>query len=281
METQQHLSEVHPNYRYRFILEYDGSAFVGWQWQKDLPSVQEALQNACFRLTQERPTFHGAGRTDRGVHALGQVAHADFSRFWSLDSLRRGLNFYLHALPLRVLSVASVPDTFDARFSALAREYSYVILNRPSESAFRALRSWWIPQPLDVSAMQETALLLQGTHDFSKFRHKDCQALSPIKTLTQLSIATDQDLILIVAKAPSFLHRQVRRIVGALVQVAKHKWTAKDIKRLLEDPHGPDSVPTAPSHGLYLKYVTYPCQEQERRDSNPQPLVLETSTLAS
>ena len=245
-----------PSYRYRFVLEYDGSFFSGWQWQPSAPSVQDALQQAAFCLTQEKVLFFGAGRTDKGVHAWGQVAHCDFHSSWSEDNLRRGLNFYL-APSIRVLSVYPVLLDFHARFSALYRQYVYLILNRASPSALESTRYWWIQKPLDIPAMEEASALFCGTHDFSRFRHRNCQGTSPMKTLDLFSVQKEGNQVRIQVQARSFLHGQVRRMVGALVYVGHGKGTAAYIRGLLS-LDALSLALTAPAHGLYLAQVGYP-----------------------
>ena len=252
-------------HRYALILEYDGSFFSGWQWQKDRISVQTTLEKALFSLTGEHTTLYAAGRTDSGVHALGQVIHVDLSQFWSLDSLRRGINFYLKDIPIKILQTYAVPLSFHARFSALSRSYEYWILNRPSSSALIEKRAWWIPVPLNQAAMKEGCTHLQGHHNFSYFRHRDCQSQSPWKTLDQLTLESVHDCLVIRAKSRSFLHRQVRIMVGALVALGREQWDSHHLLRLLnpmdQDPHPPHRATTAPAHGLYLKHVDYGTSE--------------------
>ncbi len=248
-------------YRYALILEYDGSFFSGWQWQKGAPSVQTSLEKAIGSLTGEKITMYAAGRTDSGVHALAQVAHMDLSRPWSLDSLRRGINFYLKDIPIKILQAHEMQAPFHARFSALSRSYEYWILNRPSASALLEKRAWWIAAPLNQEAMMQGCAVLQGHHDFSYFRHRDCQGHSPFKTLDQLTLESRHDYIIIYAKSRSFLHRQVRMMVGALVALGKEQWNCDHLSYLL-NPHTHTQIPrnratTAPAHGLYLKHVDY------------------------
>jgi tRNA pseudouridine38-40 synthase len=248
-------------YRYALILEYDGSFFSGWQWQKDAPSVQTSLQTAIQSLTGEPITLYAAGRTDSGVHALGQVVHMDLSKSWSVDSLRRGINFYLKDIPIKILQAQEAPPLFHARFSALSRSYEYWILNRPSASALLEKRAWWIAAPLNQEAMIRGCALFQGHHDFSYFRHRDCQSASPFKTLEQFTLKSHHDYIVIYAKSRSFLHRQVRMMVGALVALGKEQWHCDHLSYLLaperhtEPPR--NRATTAPAHGLYLKQVDY------------------------
>lgn len=245
-------------FRYGFLLEYDGSIFSGWQWQRNSLTVQGALKEAAFNFCQEEITFYGAGRTDQGVHALGQVAHADFTKPWQPDAVRQGLNFYLKNIPISILKVFPVLPTFDARFSAVSRRYRYVILNRPSASVIHNGRVWWINKPLDVQAMTDAAEHLLGNHDFSSFRYRFCQSSSPIKTLDLLTVACIDNRIIISAKAKSFLHRQVRMMVGALVYVGKKKWPPLKMKQVLKDRSTSHGAATAPAEGLYLEQVEYP-----------------------
>jgi len=248
-------------HRYALILEYDGSFFSGWQWQRDAPSVQTTLEAAIHALTKEEVRLYAAGRTDSGVHALGQVVHLDLSRPWSLDSLRRGINFYLKDIPIKIVHAHVCPPSFHARFSAQFRQYEYMILNRSSASALIEKRAWWVPVPLDQRAMREGCAHLQGHHDFSYFRHRDCQSPSPWKTLDALTLENRGDVIVIHAKSKSFLHRQVRIMVGALVSLGKRQFDCDHLLRLrdpiAQDPSPPHRATTAPAHGLYLTHVGY------------------------
>jgi tRNA pseudouridine38-40 synthase len=220
--------------RYALILEYDGSFFSGWQWQKDKPSVQTTLEQAIRSLVGEDIRLYAAGRTDSGVHALGQVAHMDLSRVWPLDALRRGLNFYLKDIPIKIIQVCQAPHPFHARFSALSRHYQYIILNRSSASALIEKRAWWVPVPLNRQAMIEGCAYLQGHHDFSYFRHRDCQSASPWKTVDSLTLEDGGDNTLVIrVTARSFLHRQVRIMVGALVALGRGQWGCDHLVRLL------------------------------------------------
>jgi tRNA pseudouridine38-40 synthase len=252
--------------RYALVLEYDGSSFSGWQWQKDAPSVQTTLERAIFSLTGQPVVLYAAGRTDSGVHATGQVVHMDLNKSWSLDSLRRGINFYLKDIPIKVLNACEMPPPFHARFSALSRHYEYIILNRPSSSALMETRSWWVPQPLNRWAMDQGCVLLQGHHDFSHFRHRDCQSPTPWKTLDSLTIESRGSCLIVHAKARSFLHRQVRIIVGALVALGREQWGLDHLSSLLHPLDGirkkTHTSMTAPAHGLYLTQVDYENHEK-------------------
>jgi tRNA pseudouridine38-40 synthase len=249
-------------HRYALILEYDGGFFSGWQWQKDAISVQTILQKAIFSLTGQEIILFAAGRTDSGVHALGQVVHMDLPQVWTLDSLRRGINFYLKDIPIKIISAHHAPQLFHARFSAKSRQYEYWILNRASPSALIEKRAWWIPVPLNMSIMQDGCRILQGHHDFSHFRHRDCQSASPWKTVDVLQLEQRGEILVIHAKARSFLHRQVRIMVGALVALGREQWDSHHLRALLspsEQPGAPSiqRATTAPAHGLYLTHVDY------------------------
>jgi tRNA pseudouridine38-40 synthase len=243
--------------RYKLTLEYDGGPFVGWQIQAVEPSVQSVLTAAIRSLTQQAVTVQGAGRTDAGVHALGQVAHVDLAREWRTDTLRDGLNACLRPHPVAVLAAEQVADDFDARFSALARHYRYRIVNRRADLALDRGRAWRVPKPLDTSAMHEAAQRLIGRHDFTTFRSSECQAKSPVKTLDRLDVARDGDEVRVSASARSFLHHQVRSIVGSLVWVGEGRWSADDLSRALAAKDRTACGPVAPAEGLYLVKVDY------------------------
>jgi len=243
--------------RYRITIEYDGTPFVGWQMQDNGPSVQSALQEALASLSGEEAQVQGAGRTDAGVHALGQVAHFDLAKDWPLDTLRDGLNFHLKPLPVAVLEAAAVDDEFHARFSATARHYRYRIVNRRAPLALAANRAWQVPRPLDVDAMAEAAGVLIGSHDFTTFRSAQCQAKSPVKTLDRLEVERSGDEIEIRAQARSFLHNQVRSIVGSLKMVGEGAWAPGEMRAALEARDRARCGALAPPHGLYLVRVDY------------------------
>jgi tRNA pseudouridine38-40 synthase len=243
--------------RYKLLIEYDGGPFVGWQFQADGPSVQGALTDAVQALTQQTVTVHGAGRTDAGVHALGQVAHIDLAKEWRLDTLRDGLNACLRPAPVAVLSAEAVPETFEARFSAVARHYRYRIVNRRPDLAIDRGRAWRVPKPLDADAMQEAAQRLIGHHDFTTFRSSECQAPTPMKTLDRLEVERDGVEVLINTSARSFLHNQVRSMVGSLVSVGEGKWTADDLAAVLQARDRSACGPVAPPEGRYLMRVEY------------------------
>jgi tRNA pseudouridine38-40 synthase len=244
--------------RYRVILEYDGTPFVGWQVQAEGVSVQGRLGQALLRFSGESVSLRGAGRTDAGVHALGQVAHFDLERAWPPGTVRAAVNFHLKPDPIAVLDCAIVPSSFDARFSALARHYRYRILARPAPPVLDRDRVWWVPQPLSAAAMAEAAAVLVGRHDFTTFRAAACQARSAVKTLDRLAVMAAADEILIEASARSFLHNQVRSMVGSLKRVGEGKWTAADVRTALAAKDRAACGPVAPACGLYLARVDYP-----------------------
>ncbi len=243
--------------RYRFTIEYDGTAFVGWQIQPAGASVQGSLEDAVLKLTGERVSVRGAGRTDAGVHARGQVAHFDLEREWPPSKLRDGTNFYLKPNDAVVLECWEVPPDFDARFSATARHYLYRILARRAPPALERKHVWWLPRDLDAGAMHEAAQVLVGRHDFTTFRATQCQAKSPIRTLDRLDVTHEGDEIHIAASARSFLHNQVRSMVGSLKLIGEGKWNSADLRDALESRDRTNCGPVAPPTGLYLMGVDY------------------------
>ncbi len=243
--------------RYKLIIEYDGSPFWGWQYQDKGPSVQGALEDAVAAMTGERVRVNGAGRTDAGVHALGQVAHIDLTKDYRADRVRDALNAHLRPHPIGVLSAEIVPDTFDARFSATKRHYIYRIVNHRANLALKAGQAWRVPRPLDADAMHEAAQVLLGKHDFTTFRDTECQAKSPEKTLDALDVTRDGDEVTITTSARSFLHSQVRSMVGSLVWVGHGRWKAQDLREALEARDRTACGPVAPPDGLYLVRVEY------------------------
>jgi tRNA pseudouridine38-40 synthase len=244
--------------RYKLTIEYDGTGFVGWQRQANGLSVQEALEAAVTRFCGERVTVHGAGRTDAGVHALGQSAHLDLTRPVSPDVLRSAVNHHLRPAAISILAAASVPENFDARLSATSRVYLYRILNRRAPPALDRGRVWQVAPPLDVAAMCQGARHLVGHHDFSTFRDSLCQAKSPLKTLDALELRRVAEEIHIEARARSFLHRQVRNMAGTLKLVGLGRWHPDDVARALAARDRRAGGPTAPPEGLYLVDVRYP-----------------------
>jgi tRNA pseudouridine38-40 synthase len=243
--------------RYKFTIEYDGTPFVGWQVQDNGVSVQGVLAEAVLAFAGERAVVGGAGRTDAGVHALGQVAHVDLAKDWPPDTVRDALNAHLRPHPIAVLLAERVADDFDARFSAIKRHYRYRIVNRRADLALEANRTWRVPRPLDAAAMHDAAQRLVGRHDFTTFRSTECQAKSPVKTLDRLDVTRDGDEVRITAIARSFLHNQVRSMVGSLVHVGEGKWSADDLASALAARDRTACGQVAPPQGLYLVRVEY------------------------
>jgi tRNA pseudouridine38-40 synthase len=243
--------------RYKLTLEYDGAPFVGWQRQENGLSVQEALEGALAAMTGEPATAHGAGRTDAGVHAFAQVAHVDLQRDWDPFRLGEGLNALVHPHPIAVLAVERVGAGFDARRSASARHYRYRIMNRRAPLTLERGRAWRVKPALDAGVMHEAAQALVGRHDFSTFRDLQCQAKSPVRTLDRLDVIRVGDEVLVEASALSFLHRQVRSMVGSLVEVGSGRWSAGELKAALDAADRSRCGQVAPPHGLYLLRVDY------------------------
>ena len=243
--------------RYKLTIEYDGTPFVGWQVQDNGPSVQGVLTEAIAAFTGERVVVGGAGRTDAGVHALGQVAHVDLAKDWDGDTVRDAINFHLRPQPIAVLTAEQVAENFDARFSATERHYLYRIVNRRADLALDQNRAWRVPRPLDADAMHAAAQKLVGRHDFTTFRAAECQAKSPVKTLDQLDVKRDGNAVRISATARSFLHHQVRSIVGSLVHVGEGKWSAEELADALAARDRTRCGQVAPPQGLYLVRVEY------------------------
>jgi len=243
--------------RYKLIIEYDGTPFSGWQRQANGLGVQQALEKALFAMSGETVKVCGAGRTDAGVHALGQVAHVDLSKPWRTDTVRDALNAHLRPEPVAALSCELVDDTFDARFSAVRRHYRYVIVNRRAPAAIERDRVWQVARPLDAEAMHAAAQYLVGTHDFTTFRAAECQANSPLRTLDALSVERAGERIVIRASALSFLHRQIRSITGSLEHVGSGRWSVDDLRAALEARDRARCGAVAPAHGLYLERVDY------------------------
>ncbi|MEE8144659.1 MAG: tRNA pseudouridine(38-40) synthase TruA [Kiloniellales bacterium] len=243
--------------RFKLLIEYDGGPFVGWQHQENGPSVQEALEDAVFGFCGERVRLSAAGRTDAGVHALGQVAHLDLQRETAADKLRDALNAHLRPAPIAVLAAEAAPPDFHARFSATRRSYLYRIANRRAPLALDRGRAWFVPVPLDADAMHEAAQALVGRHDFSSFRAAECQADSPVKTLDRLSVSRHGEELRVDASARSFLHHQVRNLVGSLKLVGQGKWDRAKLDWVLARKDRAAAGPTAPAEGLYLVSVGY------------------------
>jgi len=243
--------------RYRLTLEYDGRGFVGWQRQDNGLGVQQAIEDAVRAFCGEVVTVQGAGRTDSGVHALAQVAHIDLEKEWAADTIRDALNAHLKKIPASVLDVVVKPSTFHARFSALERSYRYRIVNRRAPLTMDVGLAWWVPARLDPAAMADAAAVLVGTHDFTSFRASECQAKSPVKTLDELRVEAMGKEIHVSARARSFLHHQVRNIVGSLAWIGDGKWTSAQLRDALAAKDRRAGGPTAPADGLYLTGVRY------------------------
>jgi tRNA pseudouridine38-40 synthase len=243
--------------RYKLTIEYDGAPFSGWQIQADGLTVQGALTDAVAALAGEKTLVQGAGRTDAGVHALGQVAHFDLARAHDTDTVRDALTAHLRPYPVAVVAAERVADGFDARFSAVQRHYLYLIVNRRADLTLERGRAWRVPKLLDAKAMHSAALRLVGKHDFTTFRDAECQAKSPVKTLDRLDVYRDGDNVSIEASARSFLHSQVRSMVGSLVAVGEGRWSGADLSAALAARDRAACAPVAPPEGLYLVRVDY------------------------
>ena len=232
--------------RYKILIEYDGAPFCGWQFQENSPSVQRTIMAAVEAFAGEKVMVQGAGRTDAGVHALGQVAHFDLASERETDTIRDALNAHLRPHPVAILSAEKVAADFDARRSAVRRHYLYRIANRRADLAIERGRAWRVPRPLDAGAMHQAAQRLVGKHDFTTFRSTECQAKSPEKTLDRLDVSRAGDEIHVTAVARSFLHNQVRSMVGSLVPVGDGKWGADDLARALAARDRSACAPVAP-----------------------------------
>jgi len=244
--------------RYRLTVEYDGGPYVGWQRQDTGLGVQQVVEEAIPAFSGENPRVFCAGRTDAGVHAYGQVAHFDLLRSdMSEKTVRDALNHHMKPHPVSIVDVQIVAEDFHARFSATEREYLYRILNRRARPAIERGHVWWAPQPLDAKAMHDGAQLLVGRHDFTTFRATMCQAKSPIKTMDELTVTRKGDEIHIKARARSFLHHQVRNLVGTLKLLGEAKWTLRDLQAALDAKDRAAGGPTSPPDGLYLMRVGY------------------------
>ena len=256
--------------RYRLLLEYDGGPFQGWQRQGDAPTIQGAIEAAVLACAGEDVTVFSAGRTDAGVHALGQVAHLDLTRAWLPERLAGALNFHLRPAPIAILEAREAAPDFHARFSCTGRRYLYRILARRSPPALERGRVWHVPVHLDAERMHVAAQALVGRHDFTSFRSSECQSASPVKTLGGIHVASDGDLILCCLWARSFLHHQVRTIVGTLKTVGEGKAPIGHVREVLEARDRGAAGQRAPAEGLFLEGAEYETNTAPpRRGSTP------------
>ena len=247
--------------RYRLTVEYDGTPYKGFQRQKNGYTVQEAIERAIFKFSGEQITLHVAGRTDTGVHALAQMCHADLTRDWDPFRVMEAVNAHLVMADecVAVVDAEKMDGDFHARFSAVGRHYLYRVVNRHAPVPLERHRAWWVKKPLDVDAMREAARVLIGTHDFTTFRAAQCQSKSPVKTLDAILFSRVGEIIETRVSARSFLHNQVRSIVGTLKLVGEGRWTANDVRTVLEARDHQRCGALAPPHGLYLAKVDYDC----------------------
>jgi tRNA pseudouridine38-40 synthase len=243
--------------RYKLIIEYDGTPFSGWQRQSERPSVQQALEEAIGRFSGETVTTQAAGRTDAGVHALGQVVHFDLEKTWDPFRVREALNYHLRPDPVAVIEAETVSEDFEARFSAKARHYEYRILNRRAPAVIERNHVWHVPMMLDAEAMNRAAGLILGLHDFTTFRSSECQANSPVRTLDVFSVRRENEHILVTASARSFLHHQVRSMVGSLKLVGEGKWAPEKLRAVLDARDRSQCGAMAPASGLFFASVDY------------------------
>ena len=241
--------------RYKVFLEYDGTDLIGWQENRQGPSVQSIMKDAIYGFCGARPDVVGAGRTDAGVHAVAMTAHFDIDGEFDANTVMRALNFYLNNKPVSVLNCEIVPDEFNARFDCVARHYKYIVLNRSASPVLNKNRVYWVPRKLNVDAMKMAAQKLLGNHDFTSFRASECQAKSPIKTLDKIEITQNGDEIIFEFSARSFLHHMVRNIVGTLVEIGLGK--PYDIDEILSAKNRSAAGPTAPADGLYFIRADY------------------------
>ena len=243
--------------KYKILIEYDGTNFVGWQRQNNGLSIQSSIEAAIKKISSETVNIFGAGRTDSGVHAKGQVAHFDISKRIPLDRMRDGLNQHLRPLPISILDAEEATEDFHARFSALLRNYEYLIINRRSPLTLYKNHAWCVFKDLNINNMEKAAINFEGRHDFNAFRSIDCQSSSSIKTIKSCTVEKKERHITIKVSAKSFLHSQVRIIVGTLVEVGKGKILSGNIKNIIESKDRSQAGATAPAHGLYLTKVEY------------------------
>jgi tRNA pseudouridine38-40 synthase len=244
--------------RFALTIEFDGGPYMGWQWQDHGPSVQGAIESAIFKVTGEKTLVYGAGRTDAGVHALGMRAHVDIERPLSAFRIMEAINAQLRPHPVAVLACEEMPGDWHARYSCIRRAYQYRILNRRASLTLDRGRVWRIGPDLDADAMHEAAQRLVGLHDFTTFRSAACQSASPIKTLSQLDVRRDGQHVIVDAAALSFLHHQVRSMVGCLAAVGVGRWTAADLQAALDAKDRSTLAENAPPEGLYFVRALYP-----------------------
>ena len=243
--------------RYKIKIEYDGTPFVGWQFQKNGLSVQKVLQDAIFNFSKENINLTGAGRTDSGVHALAQVAHFDIKKKIKRKYFLPGVNQHIGNKPVSILSIKKTTNKFHARYDAKKRTYHYIIINRKSPLTLKKNKAWHIRKKLDVKIMKKGAKLLKGTHDFSTYRASSCQAKSPIKTLKKVSVKKNGEKIILKFTSKSFLQQQVRSMVGCVKYLGDEKWNLNDFKNSFKSKNRSKCVAPAPACGLYLKKVFY------------------------
>ena len=243
--------------RYKIKIEYDGTKFVGWQYQKNGLSIQEIIQKAIFKFSGEKIIIFGAGRTDSGVHATGQIAHFDLKKKIKKKNFILGVNQYIGNNPVTILNIIKTDNNFHSRFDAKKRTYQYVIINRQSPLALEKNKAWHIRKKLDLKSMKKGARLLLGTHDFSTFRASSCGAKSPIKTLRRVSIKKKKDKLIFKFISKSFLQQQVRSMVGCIKYLGEGKWELDEFKKALESKNRLRCAPPAPSCGLYLTKINY------------------------
>lgn len=243
--------------RYKLKIEYDGTKFVGWQFQKNGLSIQEVLQKAIFNLSNEKVVVTGAGRTDAGVHALGQTAHFDLEKKIKKKILLPGLNQHIGNKPIAILKVNKISKNFHSRFNAKKRTYEYIIINRESSLTLQKNKAWHIRKKLNIAIMKKGANLLLGTNNFSTFRASSCSAKSPIKTMENISIKKNKDNITLKFTSKSFLQNQVRSMVGCIKYLGEGKWNIKDFKKSFKSKSRSKCAPPAPACGLYLKNIKY------------------------
>jgi len=243
--------------RYKIIVEYDGTPFVGWQFQKNGLSIQEILQKAILQLSREKVTVTGAGRTDAGVHALAQVAHFDLKKKIKKNQFLLGANHYMRKNPVTILDIKKTKKKFHSRFDAKKRTYEYIIINRQSSLTLQKNKAWHIRKKLNLKAMKKGAKLLIGTHDFSTFRASSCGAKSPVKTLKKVSIQKNKNKLIMKFTSKSFLQQQVRSMVGCIKYLGEGKWKLSDFKNSFQSKNRIKCAPPAPACGLYLKSISY------------------------